>query len=212
MNIRYGCVTLRAIEMEDLELLKYLLNAPEVETQTVGWNMPVSSYQQEQWMRSYRNSSDCMRWMIELDNGTVLGLAVLKPIDWKNKSASFGIKIRPNEEKRIYGDVKDAFYGVLQYAFDELGLHRIQTETLSTNIFSLKLSRGMGFVDEGIKRESIFKMGEWRDLIIGGLLERDFARYPDGTAPWQRKRKERGEKADARAEAACHEVSTDERA
>lgn len=211
MNIRYGCVTLRAIEMEDLELLKYLLNAPEVEKRTVGWNMPVSSYQQEQWMLSYRNSSDCMRWMIELDNGTVLGLATLNPIDWKNKSACFGIKIRPNEIRRIYGDVKDAFYGVLQYAFDELGLHRIHAETLSTNIFSLKLTRSMGFVDEGIERESIFKTGEWQDLIIGGLLEQDFVRYPDGTAPWQRKRKEKEKKANAKAAATCHEVSSDER-
>lgn len=188
MNIRYGCVTLRAIEMEDVGLLKHLLNAPEVEVTTVGWNMPVSTYQQEQWMLNYRNSSDCMRWMIELENGTVLGMAILSSIDWKNRTACLGIKINPNEGSRIHGDVKDAVYGGLRYAFDELGLHRIDAETLSTNFFSLKLTRSMGFTDEGIKRECIFKAGEWHDLIVGGLLEQDFVRYQDGTAPWQRKR------------------------
>lgn len=211
MNIKYGCATLRAIEMEDAELLKYLLNAPEVEVSTVGWNMPVSSWQQEQWMRNYRNSSDCMRWMIELENGTVLGMVLLSSIDWKNRTGDFGIKINPHENRRIYGDVRDAFYGGIRYAFDELGLHRVQAETLSTNVFSLKLTRGMGFVDEGIKRECIFKAGGWHDLIIGGLLEQDFVRYSDGTAPWQKKRAERSKKAGMESAKAGKEVIDDER-
>lgn len=212
MNIKYGCAVLRAIEMEDSELLKYLLNAPEVEASTVGWNMPVSSWQQEQWLKNYRNSSDCMRWMIELENGTVLGMAILSPIDWKNRTGNIGIKINPNESRRIYGDVKDALYGSLRYAFDELGLHRIHAETLSTNIFSLKLTRGMGFVDEGVKRECIFKAGRWHDLVIGGLLEQDFARYPDGAAPWQKKRMDRSKKDDVKKAEAGDEGSDDERA
>ena len=188
MIIRYGCVTLRAIEMEDAELLKYMINAPEVEMSTGGWNMAVSSYQQEQWIKGFRNSSNCMRWMIELEDKTVLGMAVLSDIDWKNRFAESGIKINPGEKNRIYGDVKDAYYGMLLYAFDELNLHRIQCHTISTNVFSLKLSRSMGFVDEGIKRECVYKNGQWYDLIARGLLKQEFIHYPNGTAPWQKKR------------------------
>ncbi len=205
LNIQYGCALLRAIEREDMKLLKYLMNAPEVERLTVGWNMPVSSYQQELWMKNYSNSSDCdcMRWMIEIENGTVLGMVILSAIDWKNRSAEIGIKINPNERNRIYGDVKDAYYAVLLYAFDELNLHRINSITLNSNVFSLKLSRGMGFVDEGVKRECIYKNGQWNDLIIGGLLQQEFIHYCDGTAPWQRKRLEKEKKSRMKGQENC---------
>ncbi len=187
MYLKYGCVKLRAIETEDQELLKLLINSPEVEQTTVGWNLPVSSYQQNKWQSNSSNSMDCIRWIIELENQTVLGMISLMDVDWKNRSANINIKLNPYEKNRIRGDAKDAYYAVLSYAFDELGLNRIEHNTLEYNFFSLKLSRSMGFVDEGIKRKCIYKFGKWHDLIVGGLLNEEFKRYDDGTAPWQNK-------------------------
>lgn len=190
MNIKYGCVTLRAIELDDLELLRQMMNSPQVERNTVGWSTPVSVFSQEKWIKEQSNTMNCMRWIIELDNKAALGTIILHDIDWKNRSAGVGIKINTEEKNRIYGDTKDAYYALLLYAFDELGLNRIDISTLDYNIFSLKLSKSMGFVDEGRKRKCVYKSGKWHDLIIRGLLQEEFVRYDDGKAPWQRKREE----------------------
>ena len=42
MIVKYGCVKLRAIEDKDFDLLFYMINAPEIENNLVGWNFPVS--------------------------------------------------------------------------------------------------------------------------------------------------------------------------
>ena len=188
MNIKYGCVILRAIEEKDIEILKFMMNEPSIEHDTVGWNFPVSSYQQEKWTKDFSNSMSCMRWMIELDYGNTIGMISLQDFDWKNRKATVGIKINIKETNRIYGDTKDAYYAVLLYAFDELGLNRIENSTLDYNIFSLKLSKSMGFVDEGVQRKAIYKFGKWHNLIIKGLLSEELIRYEDGNAPWQIKR------------------------
>ena len=56
MFVRYGCVTLRAVEDKDFDLLFYLINAPEIEKGLIGWNFPVSYSAQKQWMENFKNS------------------------------------------------------------------------------------------------------------------------------------------------------------
>ena len=49
MNIKGKIVTLRAVELEDMELLRGMLNDPEMEKAVVGWSFPVSKYSQQKW-------------------------------------------------------------------------------------------------------------------------------------------------------------------
>ena len=185
MELKFGNVKLRAIEKEDCGLLKFLMNSAAVEQTTVGWNQPVSTAMQEKWIENYRNSDNIMRWMIELENGVVLGMIMLTDIDWKNRIALIGIKINPYEKKRLKGDTKNALYAVIEYAFEELALHRIESLILKNNIFSIRLGESMGFQLEGVQRAKIYKRGIWNDLCCYGLLNEDYVHYDDGRAPWQ---------------------------
>lgn len=190
MELKFGSAKLRAIEKEDCELLKLLMNSISVEKKTIGWNQPVSTLMQENWIESYQNSDTMMRWMIELKNGITLGMIMLKNIDWKNRVAEMSIKTNPYEKNRLAGDTKDASYAVIQYAFEELGLHRIDSLLLKYNTFSAKLNESLGFQLEGIQRSKIFKNGKWNDVCCYGFLAENYVHYNDGQAPWQIK--ERG--------------------
>lgn len=186
MELKFGNVKLRAIEKEDCELLKFLMNSAGVERTTVGWNQPISTIMQEKWIEQYTNSDTVMRWMIELDNGTTLGMVMLTDIDWKNRVALIGIKTNPYEKRRLKGDTKNALYAVIKYAFEELALHRIESTILKCNTFSIKLlGESMGFQMEGVQRLKIYKCGMWNDLCCYGLLDKDYKHYDDGCAPWQ---------------------------
>lgn len=185
MILRFGNVTLRAIEKEDSVLLMHLINNPAVEAMTVGGNSPVSEYMQEEWIKNYRDTQTLKRWMIELDNGVTLGMITLSDINWKDRHGFIQYKINPEERNRLRGDMKNALYAVVKYSFEELGLNRLEGSILEYNTFSKKMIQSMGFVKEGVARSKVFKMGKWWSEEYYGLLSSEFVYYEDGVAPWQ---------------------------
>ncbi|MCH5270284.1 MAG: GNAT family N-acetyltransferase [Lachnospiraceae bacterium] len=177
MIIKNGCVTLRAVEETDFDLLFCLINEPRIENMTVGFHLPVSSAEQKKWMQNYSNSMTDIRLMIELDNGNTIGMVMLNDIDYKNGSASIGYKISASSHDRIRGDMQDAIAGMLNYAFNELRLNCVISAVLDYNVFSLKLMKKMHFTQEGILRKRIYKNGEFHDLIAFSILRSEFEEH-----------------------------------
>lgn len=186
MNIMYGNITLRAINMNDRDLLYMMINSPGIEATTVGSNYAVSIDSHIKWMEEFQNSDKELRFIIELKNGVSLGMISFTSIDWRNRTLEMGNKINTNERRRIYGDTLDAEYAALNYAFDELGMNRVEGRVIDYNRMSLKLSSYNGWKKEGVQRKKIFKNGRYHDLIIGAVLNEEFVRYKDGEAPWQK--------------------------
>ena len=60
-------VILRAIEREDQEFLKEMINDPELEKLVVGWSFPVSLEMQMQWYEKQRNDLQNLKYIIEAD-------------------------------------------------------------------------------------------------------------------------------------------------
>ena len=174
MNIVYGCATLRAIEEKDFDLLFEMINSPEIESTSGGWNFPISSHEQRRWMTEFKNSNSCLRLMIELENGYTIGMTGLNNIDWKNRVAEINYKISPSLTGRIRGDMFDACMGLLRYAFLEMGMNRIEGFTYTDNVFSLKLVRKLGFKEEGILRKRVYKNGQFCDQVAVALLRDEF--------------------------------------
>lgn len=174
MFIKYGCVTLRAIEEKDSELLFYLINAPEIEETIVGWNFPVSYSQHKQWMSDFKNSLNSIKFMIELNNSKTIGMIMLENFDWKNRVAEIACKTYAALEDRIKGDTQDAFRGMLNYAFNELGLNCIAGIILEDNWLSRNLCKNIGFSEEGILRKRVYKGGEFKNLVSISILKEEY--------------------------------------
>lgn len=56
-----------------------------------------------------------------------------------------------------------AVRGIMRVAFDELGLHRIQAETLLHNVGSQRVLERNGFVRFGVAPAYLKIAGEWQD-------------------------------------------------
>jgi ribosomal-protein-alanine N-acetyltransferase len=54
----------------------------------------------------------------------------------------------------------------VEYAFDELELHRIEATTLIDNEKSQRVLRNCGFKELGISEKYLYINGEWRDHMI----------------------------------------------
>lgn len=70
-----------------------------------------------------------------------------------------------DEKYQGRGLMKQALSLVLDYAFNELELHRIEASTLVDNIKSQKVLLGCGFEKLGLNRKYLYINGEWRDHV-----------------------------------------------
>jgi ribosomal-protein-alanine N-acetyltransferase len=65
---------------------------------------------------------------------------------------------------------------VIRFAFEIIGLHRIEASIHPDNIASIKLSEKLGFQKEGLKSESSYNRGtdEYEDRLLFGLTKNNW--------------------------------------
>ena len=69
-----------------------------------------------------------------------------------------------------------AVKSIVDHAFFNLNLRRIQLEVLDYNQTAQKLYKKIGFVEEGRRRKAVYKDGQYVDEIIMGLLREEYKR------------------------------------
>lgn len=162
-------IVLRAIEMEDWEILKSLINSPEVESSVVGWSKPVSTHEQQQWINHLSQDKN-IRYMISYKSETV-GMACISSVDHKNSVANLNIKLLP--EKRKLGIGAKVISLMCQYCFNELNIECITANILENNVGSRKLFTKCGFTQEGVLRHRVYKHGAYQNLVVYSLLRNE---------------------------------------
>ena len=174
MNIKGRIVTLRAMEEEDQEMLREMVNNPEVEKMVGGYSFPTSKQQQIKWFINNSNTQNNLRLIIETEEDGAIGFANIVNIDWKNRSAFHGIKVA-NKKLRSRGIGTDTVMAVMRYAFEELQLNRLETTILGYNEASKKVFlEKCGWKVEGIKRESVYKSNGYHNELMVGILKEDY--------------------------------------
>jgi UDP-4-amino-4,6-dideoxy-N-acetyl-beta-L-altrosamine N-acetyltransferase len=102
----------------------------------------------------------------------VIGVVFLNHIHPVYRTGEFGITLgNPNYRGKGFG--KDALLTILKYGFNELNLNRIWCEVYSNNE-SVNLYRKVGFKDEGVLRDHVFKNGKYLDSLMLGMLKSEF--------------------------------------
>lgn len=185
MNILGKCVTLRAMQKRDMELICNMFNDPELEDAVVGWAFPLSLEQQNKWFENNLCDNCNFRFIIETPDDGAVGVATLINIDWKNRHAEHGIKLA-NKERRSKGIGTDSVMAIMRYAFDELGMNRLDGSWFSDNTASKGMYMKCGWREEGIKREYVYKRGVYRDLVEVGILASDYYKLISQNHYWEK--------------------------
>lgn len=63
-----------------------------------------------------------------------------------------------------------AVRAVLRYAFEDLGLHRVEAACQPDNIASRRVLQKCGFTQEGVARAYLKINGAWRDHLLFGIV------------------------------------------
>lgn len=172
---------LRELQREDIPIINKWRNKEELVKYLGAPYRYINLDVEYQWYENYlRTRNNNIRAVIVSSEKEkeVLGLVSLTNIDTIHRSAVFHIMIgeQDNREKGIgyFATIK-----ILKHAFNDLNLNRVELTVLESNTRAIKLYEKVGFKKEGIKRKSVYKNGQFLDMIMMSILKEEFNKEID---------------------------------
>ncbi|MFD1416174.1 GNAT family N-acetyltransferase [Oceanobacillus jeddahense] len=139
------------------------------------------------WIEATRQPSDCLafidlclqsaerRQSLNLgifENRKLIGCVNYNFIDWQNGSTSIGYWLDPMYQKK--GIMTSAVQVLIDYAFYTLRLNRVEIRAATYNKKSRAIPEKLGFQKEGIIRQGEWLYDHYEDLVVYGLLAREW--------------------------------------
>lgn len=108
--------------------------------------------------------------------GRLLGFVNLFWIDWMHGATNLNLGLgAPADRGQGYGT--EALRLILDYAFDELGLHHVAVATIEYNAGAVRFLERNGFSLEVRRRQAVQRDCERWDVLMFGLLRPDWERW-----------------------------------
>jgi RimJ/RimL family protein N-acetyltransferase len=166
---------LRAIEKEDLILLRDWRNNPDFR-KNFREHKELNILNQENWFdRTYANPNDFMFVIVDLENNEPIGACGLLYTNWINRSTDFSFYIGRDQ---LYIDDKyayDAARTLIKYGFEDLNLNKIWMELYEYDLKKLNFFKNkFSFEVDGKLRQNAFNEGKYWDSYIISILKSDF--------------------------------------
>ena len=166
MNMLKGkIISLRRVKQDDLKFLRDWRNTPAIwenNTQFILLNLK----QQNSWFKKINDNISKERMFTVIDGKqNPIGICGLVQIDEDNRNAKVAIIIG-NTKNHSKGIGTESLNLLLEYGFKELKIHRIDAEVIEYNKKSLNFFKKLGFKQEAVMRDYIFRNGKWWNLFI----------------------------------------------
>lgn len=171
--LRAPSVTLRPLREEDKADRLHLGRSAEYVRMVGGDPRNLRPFTRSDADRWYKESArESLLWAIEAD-GRCVGTARLHHLDEANRRARYAIGIfDPSAWGRGLGT--EATRMVLRFAFETLGLHRVDLRVLEFNRRAITAYEKCGFIQEGVEREGALIADEWRTDVMMSILEQEY--------------------------------------
>lgn len=127
-----------------------------------------------QYTKTLNENSKISLAIVLKENNKVIGGTEITNINIKDGTAGGGIWLNEEYQKNGYGT--EAFNAKIKYAFEVLGLRRMENGYFPGNDKSEKMQLRLGFKNEGIRRKKFVCLAtnEYVDECITGLLKEEF--------------------------------------
>lgn len=158
------------LDKQTVEIIRKFRNHPEIRKWMYSDNL-ITKREHQKFIRSLRNDRKNIYFLAQ-KNSTYLGVLSIRRIDIKNRNAYFGIYTNPEEKIKEAGKLLGK--ALLKLAFEYLKLHTLKLEVLDNNEKAIKFYKKLGFKEEGILREFVFKENKWLNVLVMGLTEDEY--------------------------------------
>ena len=164
MNIIY-----KPIRKSDLKIIVKWLNDPGT-NQYLGASVRrgTNSETRLNWYKKYKNEKTKKIFIISSDKKPI-GQVGLTDINLQDNNAELYVVIG-EKEFRGKGIGQQAIKYIIDYAFNNLKLHRISLGCFEENIAGMKCYEKRGFKKEGVVRDQFYKNGKYYNEVKMGLI------------------------------------------
>lgn len=131
---------------------------------------PLTQAAAEAWVAA--QEQEPWGWVIEFDKKCI-GSIRLHTLNWADKRASLALGLL-DEGLLGVGLGGEAMSAVAGFALGPLGLNRLSVRALAFNERAIRAYEKVGFVREGVERQSALIGSEWHDDVLLGLIASDF--------------------------------------
>ena len=168
---------LRGMRVSDAEDMYVYAKRPSV-TQYLTWNPHTDPAETREYLtyvgQRYR-TGDFYDWaVVDKESGRMIGTCGFTSFNCPHDCAEIGYVLNPDYQGR--GLATEAVRRVLEFGFDELGLHRIEAHFMEGNNASRRLMERVGMTFEGYARESMRIKGRFCTIGTCAILRQEFMR------------------------------------
>lgn len=117
-----------------------------------------------------RLAQESATWLIDY-KGQLAGVISINDLKWQNRACEIGYWIAIDFEGK--GVMSACVTALVDFAFTELALHRIEIRVALNNQRSRAIPERLGFTDEGTTRDSEWLYDHFESLVIYSLLSTD---------------------------------------
>lgn len=107
-----------------------------------------------------------------LHEGKIAGVVDFHEFNWNHKRTSIGYWMGAEYKGR--GLLTRSCHVLFDYAFQELGIHRIEIRAAEENVKSRAIPERLGFVKEGIIRDAAYLYDRYTNHVVYGMLGEDW--------------------------------------
>ena len=150
---------------DDLQFLRDLNSGPAYPRPEV--------VQREWWTARLKKSNEYHFAIRLIENDQIIGSFHVTEIEWPNQNGWFSIGLG-GKGTRGQGYGTEALTLGLDFAFNDLNLHRLSLGVFSYNEAAIRLYKRLGFVHEGTQREFIYRAGARYDIEMFGMLAHEW--------------------------------------
>ncbi|MBI5631337.1 MAG: GNAT family N-acetyltransferase [Elusimicrobia bacterium] len=153
-------------DLKTMECLRYMAHAPK------GWTRNEVQERFGKQRKGRRQETELHFIVQSRDSGRIAGSCGFNILDLKHRYGNFGIIL--HHPFWGLGLAAECHLLCFQYAFDKLGLHRVDMGTFVENKRMRKFFENLGIRMEGVQRERFLEGGIYKDNVIYALFEKDW--------------------------------------
>ena len=162
---------IRSVESLDLPWLAASRNHPDTWMNLL--TVDFANYKtQVEWWEKTSLMKDRKYYIFCKADGTRLGFIRTDEIDEMNRSIRVGGDIHPDHRGQGYGI---ALYDILlKFLFDYVNMNRVWLLVLESNPRAIHLYEKIGFLQEGVQREAVYRHGKYQHQRMYSILKSEY--------------------------------------
>jgi RimJ/RimL family protein N-acetyltransferase len=177
------CVTLRPFREEDLGFLERMGSDPSVTGQFIWTGFRDARTARRRWERDGYVNAESTAIAVAGPDGTSGDETVFGIASWDARDRGgppggcfeIGVALLPEHRGRGIGTA--AHRVMVRHLFECTLAHRLEAQTDVDNVAEQTALERSGFRREGLLRGARFRQGQWRDMLVYGLLRTDPGEY-----------------------------------